>query len=225
MTTFTISDFFSKKFENESTSILLDDPLYFSENAVIDYVRQVQKYALKEYIWYLAEHPVLEAILSKDITQLSSIEDCTNNICRIMRENQNPGMSLVEIATALHADNSYKDNTIALTKYGENQVKTAAQLGLTVYRKELWFLSAIGYVFPCIENELQRKYLALTQLRDPFYSKVILSLIEKDTDLKDFMTILSVSTQKRRTSSCLRVLSYFFKQCSIEGVVLHNIIR
>lgn len=225
MTTFTISDFFSKKFENESTSILLDDPLYFSENAVIDYVRQVQKYALKEYIWYLAEHPVLEAILSKDITQLSSIEDCTNNICRIMRENQNPGMSLVEIATALHADNSYKDNTIALTKYGENQVKTAAQLGLAVYRKELWFLSAIGYVFPCIENELQRKYLALTQLRDPFYSKVILSLIEKDTDLKDFMTILSVSTQKRRTSSCLRVLSYFFKQCSIEGVVLHNIIR
>ena len=212
MTTFTISDFFSKKFENESTSILLDDPLYFSENAVIDYVRQVQKYALKEYIWYLAEHPVLEAILSKDITQLSSIEDCTNNICRIMRENQNPGMSLVEIATALHADNSYKDNTIALTKYGENQVKTAAQLGLAVYRKELWFLSAIGYVFPCIENELQRKYLALTQLRDPFYSKVILSLIEKDTDLKDFMTILSVSTQKRRTSSCLRVLSYFFKQ-------------
>lgn len=225
MTTFTISDFFSKKFENEPTSILLDDPLYFSENAVIDYVRQVQKYALKEYIWYLAEHPVLEAILSKDITQLSSIEDCTNNICRIMRENQNPGMSLVEIATALHADNSYKDNTIALTKYGENQVKTAAQLGLAVYRKELWFLSAIGYVFPCIENELQRKYLALTQLRDPFYSKVILSLIEKDTDLKDFMTILSVSTQKRRTSSCLRVLSYFFKQCSIEGVVLHNIIR
>lgn len=225
MTTFTISDFFSKKFENESTSILLDDPLYFSENAVIDYVRQVQKYALKEYIWYLAEHPVLEAILSKDITQLSSIEDCTNNICRIMRENQNPGMSLVEIATALHADNSYKDNTIALTKYGENQVKTAAQLGLAVYRKELWFLSAIGYIFPCIENELQRKYLALTQLRDPFYSKVILSLIEKDTDLKDFMTILSVSTQKRRTSSCLRVLSYFFKQCSIEGVVLHNIIR
>lgn len=225
MTTFTISDFFSKKFENESTSILLDDPLYFSENAVIDYVRQVQKYALKEYIWYLAEHPVLEAILSKDITQLSSIEDCTNNICRIMRENQNPGMSLVELATALHADNSYKDNTIALTKYGENQVKTAAQLGLAVYRKELWFLSAIGYIFPCIENELQRKYLALTQLRDPFYSKVILSLIEKDTDLKDFMTILSVSTQKRRTSSCLRVLSYFFKQCSIEGVVLHNIIR
>ena len=142
-----------------------------------------------------------------------------------MRENQNPGMSLVELATALHADNSYKDNTIALTKYGENQVKTAAQLGLAVYRKELWFLSAIGYIFPCIENELQRKYLALTQLRDPFYSKVILSLIEKDTDLKDFMTILSVSTQKRRTSSCLRVLSYFFKQCSIEGVVLHNIIR
>ena len=225
MTTLTIRDFFSKKFEDESTNILLDNAPYFSEDAVIDYVMQIQKYALKEYISYLAEHPILDAILSKDITQLSSIEDCTNNICRVLRDKQNPGMSLIEIATALHADNSYKDNTVALTKYGENQVKTAAQLGLAVYRKELWYLSAIGYVFPCVEDELQRKYLALAQLRDPFYSKVILSLMKRDTDLKDYMTILSESTQKRRTSSCLRVLSYFFEQCSIEGVALHNIIR
>lgn len=222
MTTFTIRDFFSKKFENDSSGILLDNALYFSENAVIDYVTQIQKYALKEYISYLAEHPVLEAI--KDITQLSSIEDCTNNICKVLRDKRNPGMSMIEIATALHTDDSYKDNTVVLTKYGEKQVKTAAQLGLAVYRKELWYLSAIGYVFPCIENELQRKYLALAQLRDPFYSKVILSLMERDTDLKDFMTILSESTQKRRISSCLRVLSYFFEQCSIEGVALHNII-
>ena len=191
MTTFTIRDFFSKKFEDESTNILLDNAPYFSEDAVIDYVMQIQKYALKEYISYLAEHPILDAILSKDITQLSSIEDCTNNICRVLRD----------------------------------QVKTAAQLGLAVYRKELWYLSAIGYVFPCVEDELQRKYLALAQLRDPFYSKVILSLMKRDTDLKDYMTILSESTQKRRTSSCLRVLSYFFEQCSIEGVALHNIIR
>lgn len=42
MTTFTISDFFSKKFEKESTSILLDDTPYFSENAVIDYVKQIR---------------------------------------------------------------------------------------------------------------------------------------------------------------------------------------
>lgn len=223
MTTFTIRDFFSKKFENDSTGILLNNASYFSENAVIDYVTQIQKYALKEYISYLAEHPVLEAI--KDITQLSSIEDCTNNICKVLRDKRNPGMSMIEIATALHTDDSYKDNTVVLTKYGEEQVKTAAQLGLAVYRKELWYLSAIGYVFPCIENELQRKYLALAQLRDPFYSKVILSLMERDTDLKDFMTILSESTQKRRISSCLRVLSYFFEQCSIEGVALHNIIR
>ena len=53
MTTFTIRDFFSKKFEDESTNILLDNAPYFSEDAVIDYVMQIQKYALKEYISYL----------------------------------------------------------------------------------------------------------------------------------------------------------------------------
>ena len=43
MTTFTIRDFFSKKFEDESTNILLDNAPYFSEDAVIDYVMQIQK--------------------------------------------------------------------------------------------------------------------------------------------------------------------------------------
>ena len=225
MTTFSVSDFFSKKIENDSTSMLLSDKLYFSVSAVIDYVVQIQKIAIKEYIQYLAEHPILDAILSKDITQLSSIEDCTSNICKVIRDSGNPGMSLVEIATALHADNNYKDNNVALMKYGENQVKTASQLGLAVYRNDLWYLSAVGYIFPCIDEKSQRKYLALAQLRDPFYSRIILSLVEKDTILKDFMTILSETTQKRRSSSCMKVLSYFTEQCSIEGVTLYNIIR
>ena len=94
MTTFSVSDFFSKKFENDSTSMLLSDKLYFSESAVIDYVVQIQKIAIKEYIQYLAEHPILDAILSND----------------------------------------------------------------------LWYLSAVGYIFPCIDEKSQRKYLALAQL-------------------------------------------------------------
>lgn len=132
-------------------------------------------------------------------------------------------MSLIEVATALHANNKYKDNTVALTKYGENQIKAAAQLGLTVYANGLWYLSAVGYVFCNLDADAQRKYLATTILRDPFYSRVILSLLKKDTNLKDFMTILSESTQKRRASSCTKVLSFFFEQCSIEGISLHNL--
>jgi len=225
MTTFTISDFFSKQFENESTNILLNNKHYFSESAVEDYVTQITNYNLSEYIQYLVEHPVADEITSRDITQLSSIEDCTINLCNVLKEIGNPGMSLIEIATALHADNNYKDNAVALTKYGENHAKTALQLGLSVYKGELWYLSAIGYVFSGLSENIQRKYLALIQLRDPFYSRVIMSLVSQDTNIKDYMTILSESTQIRRTSSCLRVLSYFIDQCSIEGISLHNIVK
>lgn len=225
MATFTISDFFSKQFENESTNILLYNKHYFSENAVADYVNQMNSYCLQDYIRYLTEHPVSDDITSRDITQLSSIEDCTTNFCSVIKEIGNPGMSLIEIATALHADNNYKDNTVALMKYGENHAKTALQLGLAIYKNELWYLTAIGYVFSNLNAGLQKKYLSLIQLRDPFYSRVILSLISHDTNLKDFMTILSESTRTRRASSCIRVLSFFIDQCSIEGVSLNKILK
>ena len=225
MASFTISDFFSKQFEKESTNILLNNKLYFSESVVEDYVNQMTNYSLQDYLHYLVEHPISDEITSRDITQLSSIEDCTINFCSVVKEIGNPGMSLIEIATALHADNNYKDNTVALTKYGENHAKTALQLGLAIYKDELWYLTAIGYVFGNLNARIQNKYLSLIQLRDPFYSRVIVSLISHDTNLKDFMTILSESTQTRRASSCLRVLSFFIDQCSIEGVSLNKILK
>lgn len=225
MASFTISDFFSKQFENESTNILLNNKNYFSESAVEDYVSQMTNYSLQDYIQYLVEHPISDEITSRDITQLSSIEDCTINFCSVVKEIGNPGMSLIEIATALHADNDYKDNTVALTKYGENHAKTALQLGLAINKNELWYLTAIGYVFGKLNARIQNKYLSLIQLRDSFYSRVIVSLINHDTNLKDFMTILSESTQMRRASSCLRVLSFFIDQCSFEGVSLNKILK
>ncbi|OQC18133.1 MAG: hypothetical protein BWX72_00249 [Firmicutes bacterium ADurb.Bin080] len=225
MASFTISDFFSKQFEKESTNILLNNKHYFSESAVEDYVNQMTNYSLQDYIHYLVEHPISDEITSRDITQLSSIEDCTINFCSVVKEIGNPGMSLIEIATALHADNNYKDNTVALTKYGENHAKTALQLGLAIYKNELWYLTAIGYVFGNLNARVQNKYLSLIQLRDPFYSRVIISLISHDTNLKEFMTVLSESTQTRRASSCLKVLSFFIDQCSIEGVSLNKILK
>lgn len=225
MITFSIEDFFSMKFEIESTNLLLNNKLYFSEDAVEDYIIQIQQYPLNEYIQYLIDHPINDEITSKDITQLSSIDDCTINMCKIVKAAGNPGMSLTELATALHADENYKDNAVALTKYGENQVKTAAQLKLAVYQNDLWYLTAVGYVFCNLEDKVQKKFLAITLLRDPFYSKIILSLIKQDTNLRDFMSILSESTQIRRCSSCMRVLTYFVNQCSKEGILLHNLMK
>lgn len=223
MIEYTVEDFFSKQLEVESTRILLNEPAIFSTNVVKDYLCHLAKIELVKYLDCLKENPNIAEVTSKDITQLSNIDDCTINMCQIMLDCDNKGLSLKDIARLLHADRNYKDNLVALSKYGENQVKTAAQLGLVTNVNDLLFLSAIGYIFPDEPKIIQNKYLAINMLRDPFYSKVILSLIKHDTNLKDFMNIISESTQKRRFSSCKRVLSFFKEQCVIEEVKIYNL--
>lgn len=223
MVTFSIEDFFSKKFEKESTNILLEKPAYFSAIMMEDYVYQLMSYGLEQYISYMVAHPNQAEITTRDITQLSSINDCTINMCRIMLENNNQGMTLTEIATNLHSDDIYKDNPVALTKYGENQVKTACQMGLTILKNDLWYLTGVGYIINNLPENVRIKYFAINLLRNPFYSKVILSLYEKETNLRDFMGILSESTQKRRSSSCQKVLSFFIKQCQAENITINNL--
>ena len=223
MVKFNIEDFFSKRFENESTNILLEKPAYFSATMMEDYVYQLMSYSLEDYISYLSEHPNKTEITSRDITQLSNFDDCTTNMCGIMLENDNQGLSLTDIATKLHGDDNFKDNAVALTKYGENHVKTACQMGLTVLKNDLWYLTSIGYVINNLPENVQTKYYAINLLRDSFYSKIILSLYEKDTNLRDFMSILSESTQKRRSSSCQKVLAFYIRQSQIENVSLNNL--
>lgn len=224
MKAFTIEDFFSKKFETESTNILIDNPSYFSSLMMKEYVNQLMRYDLQAFVNYLFEHPIVDEITYRDITQLSSIDDCTINMCKMMNQYGNKGFTLTEIASNLHATDSYKDNQVALTKYGENQVKTASQMGLVVFKNEQWFLSGIGFVFGELEKDIQKKYLATNILRDPFYSKVILSLCKSDTNLRNYMSILSETTQRRRASSCMKVISFFLNQCELEGIRLYNLI-
>ena len=224
MTKFQIQDFYSKRFESESTELLFEDPAMFSHKAMEKYIYQVTGYPLKEYICYRIKFPITNEITSKDITQLSSFEDCTTNMCKMMLLNGNCGLTQPQIASYLHIGNNYKDNLVALTKYGENQVKTACQLGLTVFRNNLWYLSSIGVVFPLMPDNVKQKFLSISLLRDPFYSKVLCSMYQRETNLVDYMTILSESTQKRRSSSCMRMINIFVQQCIAESINIFPII-
>lgn len=223
MTTFHIQDFYSKWFESESTQLLLENPEFFSQKAMENYLYQVTNYPLKEYIYYIIEYPITNEITSKDITQLSSIEDCTTNMCKMMLSNGNCGLTLPQIASGLHADKNYKDNIVALTKYGENQVKTACQLGITIFHNNLWYLSSIGIVIPLVPEDIKCKFFSISLLRDPFYSKVLCSMFQQETNLLDFMTMLSSSTQKRRASSCMRLINIFVQQCKAESISIYPI--
>lgn len=218
----TIDDFFSKRFEEESNKILLEMPHFFSKKVMKEYVEQLVGIGLEEYIVYAETHPNLKSITTKDITQLSSIADCTIDMCSVWNE-ENDGKTLIQIAEALHGDRRYKDNHVALTKYGENQVKTACQLGLTVLRDNLWYLSSVGTIFPSLTDDVKYKFFSICMLRDPFYSRVICNMYRRETNLLDYMSILSGSTQKRRASSCMRLINIFVQQCKAESINIHPI--
>lgn len=219
---YTLDVFFSRRFEEESDKILLDTPHFFSRKVMKEYVEQLAGIGLEEYIVYADTHPNSKCITTKDITQLSSLTDCTYDMCRIWGE-INEGKTLIQIAEALHGDKNYKNNTVALTKYGENQVKTASQLGLTFFRNNLWYLSSVGVVFLTLSDDVKYKYFSICLLRDPFYSRVFCSMYKQETNLLDYMSILSESTQKRRASSCMKLVNIFVQQCREESINIHTI--
>ena len=219
---YTVEDFYSKKFEDESNEILLNERWLFSEKAMEDYVIQITNISISDYISYCENLPSIPNYTSKDITQLSSLYDCTLGMCKALKEVDH-GLSFTEIATKLHDGQYYKYNSGALTKYGENQVKTASQLGLTICIKDLWYLSSIGHIFPNLAGDIQNKYFSICLLRDPFYSRVLCSMYKQETNLPNYMTILSETTQKRRLSSCKQLINFFIQQCNTESISIYPI--
>lgn len=219
----TVKDFFSKQFEEESNKVLIGSPEFFSPELMFDYVHQIIEHGLSEFISY-AQKIQLPEITSKDITQLSSIDDCAINMCEMLKNNGNTGLAFQEIATNLHRSELYKFNDTALNKYGENQVKTACQLGLTILQENKWYLTAIGYIYPQLSKEEQNKLLSVVLLRDPFYNRVLCSLVNEDTSIRDFMSLLSETTIKRRIPSCTKLIEFFVHQCDSEGVKTYRLI-
>lgn len=225
MKKFTIKDFFSKQFEEESTRVLVDSPSFFSAELMMEYIRQIIKHGLSDFISFAGKEMRFDEIASKDITQLSSIEDSTINMCVKLKENGNSGMDFQEIASLLHGEDDYASTDFALSKYGENQVKTARQLGLTtVYNENKWYLTSIGYVYPDLEIEEQNKLLSIILLRDPFYSRLLCSLCANDTSIRGYMDMLSESTIRRRIPSCLKLIEIFVNQCKKEGLKTYQLL-
>ena len=91
----TIDSFFSRCFEEESDKILLDFPQFFSKKVMKEYVELIAGIGLEDYITYAENHSNANSITTKDITQLSSITDCTFDMCSIWGE-KNEGKTLIQ---------------------------------------------------------------------------------------------------------------------------------
>lgn len=224
-TTEILDIFFYHIYEDDVNEKLLDDiefviPIQNIKNFIIQFC----SIPYSEFIDYIVRHKETSTIDTSDITQCSSLDACTNEMCIALLEDDNRGKTFLEIGKAdifkkyVHTEKDY-----AWRKYGENQVKTAEQLGLAFKYYNLWYLSCFGYAFLSLSELQKNKFLARTILRNKLYSDIITKIIFNDVDILQYMEGLSSSTKIRRSGSILKLLNFCFDEMIDENISFHDL--
>lgn len=215
--------FFSRSFERPLNDRMLDNDFVFPKQVVVDYIHSLCNIPFKEFFDYCANVGINRTFSSFNITQISSFQDCTVNLCKLFDEEGDPGLSASEVGRILTAGDGKDRNLVALTKYGENHSKAAYQLGLVQVLYDTWYLSCYGKVFCDLEEDVQQHFMARALVRDPFYQSILYDRHQEDVKLMRYTSCLKFSTQLRRSSSVKWLMSVCDKECEAEGITLHSI--
>lgn len=216
-----ITRFMTRSFEKSVDYYMLADKNYVvPRQKVHDYITSVVSIPYSELIDYIKDN---KGIFEDDqLTQSSNFAACSTEMCAAIEAKGNPGMRFVEIGQ-LFPQYIKQQNETAFRKYGENQVKTSAQLGLTFEYYEYWYLTCLGYVYNELNHQQQEALLARTILRVPLYQDMMLKLLKGDVFLTDYMKMMAPSTQGRRSGSITRLLGLCLNECRREGIRYHDL--
>lgn len=213
--------FMTRSLEKDVDNLMLSDKNFVvPKKKVFEYVERALSIPYSEYIDY-ARHNMGD-ITDDQLTQSSSFAACSCDMCRTLEWQGNPGMHFVEIGQLFPQYVKVKNET-AFRKYGENQIKTSTQLGLTFEYYDCWYLTCVGYIYNELEVQQQRSLLARTILRIPLYQVILTKMLDEDVDLTKYMQSLSDSTKGRRSGSILRMINLCLDECKKEGISYHNL--
>ena len=178
--------------------MLSDKNYVVPKQKVKDYINKVLAIPYYEFIEYIKEN---KGVIEDDqLTQSSNFAACSSEMCHVIESQGNLGMRFVDIGQQFPQYIKQKNET-AYRKYGENQVKTAAQLGLAFEYYDYWYLTCVGYVYNELDLQQQEALLARTVLRIPLYQDLLLRLFKGDV----FLTSLH-GFQLAIFSLCLHVV-------------------
>lgn len=216
-----IEAFFYCDFEKSINEKVLDDIYYaVPKPRLRKYVEQLLSIPYQDFLYFLIGWD-FTPIDSGDITQISSFSAAEIEMCEALLSFDNLGLTYEEIGQ-LFPQYCQSHTPAALKKYGENQVKTSKQLGLTFCYYGKWFLNCLGYIYSELSEENRRSLLARTILRDPLYGSIIKDLIFQDVYLEKLMSGLSLSTIKRRSGGVLKILQLAYEEALKNGISLNN---
>ena len=216
-----IARFITRSFEKSVDFYMLSDKSYVvPKQKVKDYIFKVLAIPYREFIEYVKEN---KGVIEDDqLTQSSNFAACSSEMCQVIESQGNLGMRFVDIGQQFPQYIKQKNET-AYRKYGENQVKTAAQLGLAFEYYDYWYLTCIGYVYNELASQQQEALLARTVLRIPLYQDLLLRLFKGDVFLTEYMQQLAPSTKGRRAGSIMRLLDLCLSECRREGLRYHDL--
>ena len=216
-----ITRFMTRSFEKSVDYYMLADKNYVvPRQKVHDYIDCVLSIPYSEFIDYIKDN--MGIIDDDQLTQSSNFAACSSEMCSAIESKGNPGMKFIEIGQ-LFPQYIKQQNETAFRKYGENQVKTSAQLGLTFEYYDYWYLTCVGYVYNELHQQQQEAMLARTILRIPLYQDLVLRLLKGDVFLTNYMKRIAPSTQGRRAGSIMRLLDFCLAECKHEGIRYYDL--
>lgn len=216
-----ITRFMTRSFEKSVDYYMLADKNYvIPKQKVHDYIGRVLSIPYSEFIDYIKRNKGI--IEEEQLTQSSNFAACSTEMCAAIELKGNPGMRFLDIGQLFPQFIKQKNDT-AFRKYGENQAKTSAQLGLTFEYYDYWYLTCVGYVYNELNQQQQEALLARTILRIPLYQDLLLRLLKGDVFLTDYMKQIAPSTQGRRAGSIMRLLDFCLAECKHEGIRYHDL--
>lgn len=139
-----------------------------------------------------------------DVPQFSSLEDCVYKVPPLVKDCGIENLTFTQLGFMLRTK-PRKDS--ADMKYGENQSKTAAQMGLCSIKHARIYPSYLGVAFCKLDKETQMKLLPKLILFIPYIFNQY-SISAKYEDIIDSVSFLSHSTQKRRLTNIWSLINH-----------------
>ncbi len=157
-------------------------------------IEVLKKYKCSEILKIIEDGFVTAEVDKKDITQFSDFKDAYYTVPYML---QHCGFSDVDYSKMGYLLRENKRKEIADKKYGENHMKTAAQLGLCRFEKCRANPNALGGLFVKLSEEDRNKILPKLCLYIPYIQNYFMA--GATDEVRDQMlSILSHTTQVRR---------------------------
>lgn len=166
----------------------------------------------EEIIRVIKDIGLIFEISHGDIPQFSNLEDCVYKVPSLVKDCGIENLTFTQLGFMLRTK---PRKETADMKYGENQSKTAAQMGLCSIKKARINPSYLGVAFCNLDKESQIKLLPKLILFIPYiFNQYVTNA--KYEDIIDSVSFLSQSTQKRRLTNIWSLINHVNKYLPYE---------